>query len=350
MKIMCVGDVHWSQNSSIVRSRGAHYSTRLENLLQSVNWAELQAWEKGCKMVVYLGDFFDSAVLNNEEISALKDISWSPLPHIFITGNHETTVSSLAFNSCDLFSLAPNATVLNEPCHYVIEGTDVEVGFLPYILERDRKPLSEYFTLSSTNKRIIFSHNDLKDVQYGQFLSTEGFTVNELEDNCDICMNGHIHSCAYVTNNIINAGNLTGQNFTEDARKYGHYVEVIDTSNMSVEFLLNPYAMNFLKTDVTQCKTDEELYNTLSPACNLMVATIRAKNSQANKIRDYMNSLTDWQCVTYRLVLEPDSVNEILDDTPTLQAVDHLKQFETYVLENIGNTNIIREELSQVMR
>ena len=41
MKILCVGDVHWSQNSSILRSRGEYYSTRLQNLIASVNWRDI---------------------------------------------------------------------------------------------------------------------------------------------------------------------------------------------------------------------------------------------------------------------------------------------------------------------
>ena len=40
MKIGVIGDVHWSSYSSIVRSTGDVYSTRLENLIQSINWSE----------------------------------------------------------------------------------------------------------------------------------------------------------------------------------------------------------------------------------------------------------------------------------------------------------------------
>ena len=38
MKICCFGDTHWSEYSSILRSMGEKYSTRLENLIKSVNW------------------------------------------------------------------------------------------------------------------------------------------------------------------------------------------------------------------------------------------------------------------------------------------------------------------------
>ena len=344
MKILCVGDVHWSQNSSILRSRGEYYSTRLQNLIASVNWAEETAWNNGCTTIIYMGDFFDSTQLNSEEISALSCIKWAPIPRIFITGNHETNVSSLDYSTCDVFSLCPSATVINRPCWYDIEDVpNLEFAFLPYILERDRKPLSEYFP-QSTKRRIIFSHNDLKDVQYGPFLSTEGFTPAEIEANCDLFINGHIHNCAYVTNKIINSGNLTGQNFTEDATKYGHYVELIDTDTLNVQFIPNPYALNFAKIDATGDKFADALPVKFANA----VVTVRVTGSEyaraAREMLDFAENI-----VAYRLIVE-DEITEIVENNPTLEAVDHLEQFRQYVLENIGDTNIIREELFNVMK
>lgn len=344
MKILCVGDVHWSQNSSILRSRGEYYSTRLQNLIASVNWAEETAWNNGCTTIIYMGDFFDSTQLNSEEISALSCIKWAPIPRIFITGNHETNVSSLDYSTCDVFSLCPSATVINRPGWYDVEDVpDLEFAFLPYILERDRKPLSEYFP-QTTKRRIIFSHNDLKDVQYGAFLSTEGFTPAEIEANCSLCMNGHIHNCSYVTNKIINCGNLTGQNFTEDATKYGHYVELIDTKNLEVQFIPNPYALNFAKIDAT----GDKWASALPVKFNNAVLTIKVDSPEtARAAREACDF--DPKVVTYRLIVES-KLSDVVTEAPTLEAVDHLKQFEQYVLSYIGDTNVIREELFNVMR
>ena len=165
MKICIHSDEHWCQNSSIVRSRGEKYSTRLENLILSMNWVEQLAWDTGSECVVCCGDFFDSSVLNSEEISALQEIRWAPISHLFLTGNHETNVSSLEYSTTDLFKLCPNAAVMNEPQQYFIDNTSVEFCFLPYVLERDRKSIQEYFGPKTCN-RIIFSHNDIKNVQY----------------------------------------------------------------------------------------------------------------------------------------------------------------------------------------
>lgn len=348
MKVLFYTDPHWSQYSSILRSRGEQYSTRLENLIASINWMEQVAWSAGCQVIICGGDFFDSAVLNSEELSALKNVQWAPVSHLFLTGNHETNVGSLEFSTADLFNLCPNAAVISKPEHYDIEGANIEFCFLPYILERDRQPLDTYFP-PKHGKRIIFSHNDLKNVQYGSFLSTEGFTVEEIEANCDLCMNGHIHHCAYVTPRIINGGNLTGQNFTEDAYKYEHCIQIIDTDTLHVDFYINPYAFNFYKLDCRKCNTLDEIIPVISDLKEQSVITITVKSSLAGDVKNYLSHVVKSHVTEYRVITEHEST--VVDlNAPVIEAVDHLKQFENYVLANIGTSGIVKEELLNVMR
>ena len=206
MKVCFYTDPHWCQDSSIIRRRGKKYSCRLENLIESLNWVESLAFSQGCSAVICGGDFFDSSHLNSEEISALKEIQWAPISHTFLTGNHETNVKSLQFSTSDLFNLCNNSVTISEPSSYMVEGTNTELCFLPYILDSSNKTISELLGSRKGKNRIIISHNDLKDVQYGSFLSTEGFTITDIEENCDLFVNGHIHHCSYVTDKIINGG------------------------------------------------------------------------------------------------------------------------------------------------
>lgn len=81
MKILIYSDLHWCQDSSIVRSLGNRYSTRLEYLIKSLNWAEELAVKQECVCIINLGDMFDKPTLNAMEITALKDIKWSSLDH-----------------------------------------------------------------------------------------------------------------------------------------------------------------------------------------------------------------------------------------------------------------------------
>ena len=349
MKICIHSDAHWCQNSSIVRSRGEKYSKRLENLIESVNWVERLAWEQEADCVICCGDFFDSAVLNCEEISALQEIRWSPMSHLFLTGNHETNVSSLEYSTTDLFKLCPNVAVINTPQQYFIDNTSVEFCFLPYVLEKDRKTIQEYFGQKTCN-RVIFSHNDIKDVQYGSFLSTEGFEVKDIEDNCDLYFNGHIHHCCNVTDKIINVGNLTGQNFTEDATKYAHCAIIFDTETLKYKFYQNPYAFKFYKLDCTNETTVDGLTHILNCLNYNAVATVTVSNLLSSEARAILEQLkTNNRICEYRLLVNNETVDknvEVHVDNTT----DHLKQFEQYVLSEIGDTNIIREELNLIMR
>lgn len=350
MRCAIFGDVHWSQNSSIIRSRGSEYSARLENLIRSMNWMEHCAFDHGCQAIICMGDFFDSSVLNSEECSALQKIEWAPISHVFITGNHETNVSSLEYGTSDIFKLCPNAVVFNKPEHFFIDGTDAEFCFLPYILERDRKPLNEYFD-PPTTKRIIFSHNDIKDIQYGPFLSTEGFTVEEIESYCDLMFNGHIHHCAYVSPKIIHTGNLSGQNFTEDAYKYSHCIQILDTDTLKVDFFENPFAFNFYKIDATDVHNEQELaYKLTNNIKYNAVVTVKVKQEFKNLAQTIIDN-NRHTIVEHRIIVEQDLSKISSDESaPMIQGVDHLKQFESYVLSTIGTSDEVKEELLNIMR
>ena len=351
MRIAIYGDVHWSQNSSIIRSMGNSYSSRLENLIRSLNWAEECAFNHGCSAVIILGDFFDSNVLNSIEVSALHEIKWAPIGHIFITGNHETNVSSLEYSTSDVFKLCPNAQVINKPEHYLVEGTTAEFCFLPYILERDRQSLDTYFPPKSPNiNRIIFSHNDIKDIQYGPFKSVEGFTIEEIHDNCDLMFNGHIHHCQCITDKIFHTGNLSGQNFTEDAFKFEHTMQILDTETLHYDIYENPYAYNFYKIDCTFVTTEQEFLDQFTKVKRNAVITLKIKDSMKDYAQAFLEANKEI-IVESRLLIEHDLAT-ITDDlnSQLIEGVDHLCQFEKYVLTNIGNNEIIQEELLKVTR
>ena len=53
--------------------------------------------------------------------------------------------------------------------------------------------------------------------------------------------------------------------------------------------------------------------------------------------------------VSYRVVIES-KTTENIESFTSIESIDHLKQFEQYVLTSIGNTSVIREELQNVMR
>ena len=351
MRVLIVGDVHWSTYSSIVRKRGVDYSKRLENCINSINWVEETAEENACDLIIYLGDFFDRAELNSEEITALKEIQWSTIPHQIIVGNHELGSARGEYNTTQLFNLLPNFEVIDKP--------KVEVGFgyyflyLPYIFEKDRKTISEYFN-SCFNRNefvtqevknvFIFSHNDLKGVNYGTFESKEGFDIEDIKTNCSVCFNGHIHNNSeIIPNKLIDVGNLTGQNFNEDATKYSHKIYMLDINddNYSVYQTVNPYAYTFYKIEINSEQDIKKLsfsaHAVISAKCAEEVVPILRDSLESNPNVEEFKIIT----VIKEKVIEDDV-------STTLLSIDHIKQFSEYIIDKLGKTDYVIKELQEI--
>ena len=344
MKILICGDVHWSTYSSIVRSRGKYFSTRLECLINSLNWVEEMSKKYNCEEEIFLGDTFDKAEVDSESITALTEIQWNKntkLRH-FIVGNHESENINLEYNSTQV--LHKVGVIEDTPYIYPLdEKTDIL--FLPYITEDTRKPLSEYLTTHNKDKKLIIcSHNDIKDCQLGIFLSKTGFGIDEINNNCDLYLNGHLHNAGFVNNKIINVGVLCGQNFSEDAFKYEHHIMILDTDTLEYEFIENPYALNFYKIDII---TADDLL-LLANLKNNAVLSIRCSETLSNQVVNKIATLSN--IVEYRLVLIKEIPDNIIEGTITLTAVDHLEQFKKFILDTYGYSDIIKEELTEVCK
>ena len=329
MRIMIYGDVHWCENSSIVRGMGNKYSKRLENLIESINWVENLSVEQGCSLIVMLGDFFDKSILTAQEISALNEIEWSNIEKIFITGNHEIGRADRTYSTIDLFASFPKSNVVSQP--RAMEFGGKRCYFLPYFLEKDRKEISE-------NYDYIFSHNDIKGLQMGQFLSKEGYGIDEIATHCKYYFNGHIHNGMFVGENIINIGNLSGQNFSEDALTYSHNVVILDTDTDNLEFFENPYAFNFYKLGLIND------YSELSCLKNNAVVSMTIDGSNY-ALRDAVEN--DSRIVAKRFLLK--SKNAVQQDITQFEVVDYLQKFVEFVKANIEITDIVNEELSKVV-
>lgn len=351
MKLLIYGDVHWSTYSSIIRSRGDKYSKRLENLISSVSWAESLASLHNCDQIVCLGDFFDATSLNSEEATALQDVTWSfDIPHYFLVGNHESTASSLIYSSTKVleafgFRVVSSARSIETP------NGETGILMLPYILEENRQSLTEYLSLVRANKKVVFSHNDIKGINYGFYTSTDGFDINEIDGKCDLYINGHIHNGMFLNDKetILNLGVLTGQNFNEDATKFSHCACILDTETMTIDFYENPYAFNFYKLEIN----NEEDLMQLSKLKNNAVITVKCEESLISRVRELISLLDN--IVEHRLISYK-NINTTEEKTPTdakLRVTDHLKQFYDFILNNVDETvvssDILKEELNKVI-
>ena len=353
MKICIYADNHWSQYSSIIRQRGDKYSLRLENQIKSINWVESLAITQLCDMVVHLGDFFDSPNLNSEEITALKEIQWAnDLLHYFIVGNHEIGTRNLEFNSLNILTNNSPFRLIDTPTSINYADVRLELVFLPYVFESDRKPLNEELGTRNT-PRIIFSHNDIKGMQLGKFQSKEGYEISDIQANCDLFINGHLHNGEKVADKIINCGNLTGQNFGEDAFKYEHVALVLDTDNMRVAVFENPYAFNFYKLDFYTNNHLDDM-NATHIKSNA-VCSIRCAEKDLHYLKarfgNEKDDLIPKNCnvIASRFIVVPESLDkEIVEEQ--LSDVDHLKLFREYILETLGDNDLVVSELAEVCK
>lgn len=349
MRLLVVGDVHFCQYSSIVRRRGDFYSVRLENCINSIIWAERKAQELNCDRILYLGDFFDKAELNAEEISALQEIEWAKgvANRYFLVGNHEMGLYDLSYNSAHLFNLIPNCHVIDECC--MESGFGFEFVYLPYmrnsneisvkdlVNDLSRQCYQGYLITQEYKTCYIFSHNDI-EMQYGAYHS-DGFKLDDIKNSCSYFINGHIHNSTQV-GNLINLGNLTGQNFSEDATQYEHHVLYIDTQTNDLRFIENPYAFKFYKFDILSKEDFIKICEVKLPA----VVSVRCIESLVQDVRDYFEKEG---VIDYRIT----TISEEAESTETIQELtnsDYIKSFKDYVIEQLGSTEVVLSELKEL--
>ena len=79
---------------------------------------------------------------------------------------------------------------------------------------------------------------------------------------------------------------------------------------------------------------------------NCLADTVKSLSKDAECARQI---LQDYPNVICRLIIEADKT-ENGDATIVFESVDHLKQFEEYALSNIGDNDIVREELLNVIK
>jgi DNA repair exonuclease SbcCD nuclease subunit len=340
MRILLFGDSHFCKRSSIINKFGTKYPVRLENQIQTFSWIKEQALKNNCEMVIGLGDLFDSSQLSDVEITAAKELPFADLPTYLIVGNHEASSQDLTFSSTKVLE-ATDRKIISEPHSFFVDNT--EICLLPYVVESDRKQLAEYFH-PRTCQRVILSHNDIKGINYGPVISAAGFEVPDIETNCDLYINAHIHNGQKITDKIYNIGVVTGQNFSEDASKYSHNIIILDTNDLSLTHIENPHAYNFYKLQI-DCESDITCLDSLK---NNAVLSIKCEQSLVETVKqkiDTLNNVIESRLIITKKYTDTAEATENID-----LSVDHLARFIDYCKATIENTTILEEEIAEVCK
>ena len=332
MRILCFTDNHFCERSSIITKYGTKYSLRLENQIASINWVEQIAKEKNCGMVVCLGDFFDKSQLTDQEITALQDIEWAEnIPHYFLVGNHESEENDLQYSSTKVLE-ADYRKIIDKPLLYNL--ADIELAFLPYVVESNKQPLETYFPKTGM-PRILFSHNDILGLQLGPVVSKIGFSIEEIESNCEFCLNGHLHNGQAVSARVLNLGNLTGKDFGEDATRYSHKVMIIDTDTFAFETIENPHAFNFYKIDILT-EDDLKQLDTVKSNAVISIKCIDKYIERAREKAAQNSNIIDIRVIVIKTFEESEEQSVNISDL----AVDQCVKFAQCCREKLDNTPI----------
>jgi DNA repair exonuclease SbcCD nuclease subunit len=309
----------------------------MKNLINSVNWAEKLSMTEKANLVVCCGDFFDKSTINSEELSALTEVEWNKdVNHVMLVGNHEMWSNDLKISSANVFKFL-GFFVADSP--YTEKTEFGELCFIPYV--DSTKSISDYVPAEHKGKRIIFSHNDISGIQMGKFVSKNGFNVTDIESCCDLFINGHLHNGERVSSKIINVGNLTGQNFGENAFIYKHGVFIIDTSTLECKFVENPFALNFykMKYDSFPCVKDSIVNG---------VVTVYCKEDFVSLCKDELENCKN--IVSFKIVPEREKQETVNNSIEKIRADDHLEQFRTYIASELGLSDVVKQELSEVCK
>lgn len=342
MRILVFTDNHFCERSSILTKYGNKYSVRLENQIESLNWVEQIAKDKNCKMVVCLGDFFDKPQLTDQEITALQDIKWADdIPHYFLIGNHESEENDLQYSSTKALE-SETRFIIDKPA--IRSFADVELAFLPYIVESNKQPLEVYFPKSKL-PRILLSHNDILGLQLGPVVSKIGFSLEEIEANCTCCLNGHLHNGQAISNKVLNLGNLTGKDFGEDATRYQHKIIIIDTDTFAFETLENPYAFNFYKFDILT-ENDLKILDTVKTNAVVSVKCIDKYIETAREKIAQNPNVIDTRIILIKTFEESEEQAVNISDL----AVDQCVKFAECCREKLDNTPILEAELAEILK
>ncbi len=231
MKLGLYADPHFSQSSSIIVGRKNDFAGRLDNLIQSFDWMNSLFKSKKVDKIVCLGDLTNKPILTAEEITAMSKCSIEE--HYLIEGNHCRSDKDGKINSLAIY---PN--VIDEP-----QWLTNDVFCLPYN--------SSVFDLTTLERKpkIILSHNDIIGYDFGAgHISTVGYDIQDILDNCELYINGHLHTGGWVVKNrIINLGMLSGMNFSSCNGQWNPSVAILDTDTLDIEIIENPYAYKFRK-------------------------------------------------------------------------------------------------------
>lgn len=315
VKIGLYSDPHFSQNSSMLVGRDGKYSKRLTNLIESFKWMNNFFNREGCSEVFCLGDMTDRPDLTAEEITAMSECNISD--HHLIVGNHCRSDKNGEINSLSMFS-----AIYYEP--KVISLGSRNILILPY--NSTPVDLSSYKDID-----VILSHNDIKGYDFGNHISDEGYSLEDILKSCKLFINGHLHNGGWlVQDRILNLGQLSGMNFSSCGGQWEPSVAILDTEDLSIKFYENPIALRFKKIEMKTLVSLKNYLNSLNPEVGRYVLQVKVPESisqNARKLLDQYDNVLSSRVLVVKSSKKTTS-KKVNEETPSQTSIyDKLRDF-----------------------
>ena len=239
-----------------------------------------------------------------------------------------------------------NISIINRPTGIVIENNTYY--FIPYFIDSDRpsfKEMIDDMKVESCGKKIVFSHNDIAGINYAGFISKSGFNKEEIESSCDLFLNGHLHNGQKISDKIYNLGSFSAHNFTNDSFNYKYGAWILDTDDMSLEFIENPFSLNFYKLSIVE----ESDLKQLSKIKNNSVLSIRYSTHLANELESKLSKIKEKLIVTPRMMAIRETANAAEIKIQDLRS-NHLERLVTFCRQALDNSDILEAELAELCK
>ena len=334
-KLLLYTDLHFGALASVLRMRKGQYTYKICNGIDTLNFVNRVAQERNCDAIYCLGDEFDRPDLTAEEITALREIDISH--HKILVGNHEAISNDLFFNSANVL----RSKVYDKP--EIVRYGKTQIVMLPYVTESDRVSITKVLDdlqVKNEDPIVIFSHNDIKGINYGAFFTTLGYDKEDIESNCDLFINGHIHNGAWITKKILNLGSVTGINFNNDANIWKPVIAILDTDTLEVELIENPYGIWFFKKEFVDRAKAIQFIEEASKYTNPVVISIKCLEEDHEAISE---ELSKYDFLYKRVLIDytKQVIKRTAEDAAELTIdIDYFEKFREFIRDKYQNEDV----------
>ena len=129
--------------------------------------------------------------------------------------------------------------------------------------------------------------------------------------------------------------------------KYPHQAILLDTDNGSVDFITNPFALNFYKIDLSNYDEDSIKKYFISNLINdNIVLTVKVDENKVPFIKKYLEEKYT-NILSYRVIANIEHSDKQISTQENI-SIDYIDKFKCYITNELGTSNLVMEELEKV--